>query len=88
MDGVSREELKQVGQMLLVVLPLMIGLAVFMFNSPMYHDMQATKRAIAQSYLLKQYTLSDERDSIIDRYGFTDDEVDPIKLLRKWQEER
>ena len=80
-------QIKDVGQMLLITVPLIIGLYVYWINCPMFKNVILQQRESAQSYLQQTYyhnnrTLLD-REALINQYGFTVDELNPEQFILK-----
>lgn len=71
-----KKEVKDILQLLLLVLPL-FGIMVFgWFHSPMYADAIEQNRVRAQIYLAKTYYYSsyveEQRQMLMDHYGLTE----------------
>lgn len=85
MDGVNRDELKRVGFMLLICLPLFVLMFVGFMHSPMYQTAREQEREATQLTIATNYYMLDPsvRQELMTKYGFTEDEVDILKLMGK-----
>lgn len=84
-----RREIKDILGLLIITLPLCAGLFFYWPHSPMYKDIIADQRLAAQTYLTRTYYDADSaynREAMIKYYGFTDDEINPSKILRQLPE--
>jgi len=81
-----RKEVKDVLHLLLMLMPIFIGLVLFWFYSPMYADVKARERLAAQEYLSRTYFYPDVvgREWLIEKYNFTDNEINPSKILHQF----
>lgn len=88
-----RKEVKDILQLLLLILP-MFGITVFgWLHSPMYADVIEKDRLAAQIYLVKtyffrSYFIDEERQAMMEHYGFTEEDIHPTKIFKKWEESR
>ena len=83
-----KKELKDVLQLLAMVLPLFAVMMLGWFVSPMYADVKAQQRLNVQGYLNKTYYFSPDpyidRAGMIEYYGITDEEINTEKILRNF----
>lgn len=89
MDNVSKQELKQVWQLLLIILPCFLALYIGFHFTPMYREAQAANRQAIITYLTVNYyhrPSAETRAVIIQTYKVSDNEVNPQKLLTKFSE--
>jgi len=82
------KELKDVLQLLAMVLPLFAFMMLGWFVSPMYAGVKAQQRLAVQGYLNKTYyfppDLSLDRDRMIEHFKITDEEINTEKILRNF----
>ena len=82
------KELKDVLQLLAMVLPLFAFMMLGWFLSPMYADVKAQQRLNVQGYLNKTYYFSPDpyidRARMIEYFKITDAEINTEKILRNF----
>ena len=82
------KELKDVLQLLAMVLPLFAFMMWGWFLSPMYADVKAQQRFDVQSYLNKTYYFPPDpnldRAMMIEYFKITDEEINTEKILRNF----
>ena len=79
-------EVKNILQLLALILPLFAVMVVGWLNSPMYDGVKANERREAQILLLAQTyhtNASVNREALVEKYHFTEEELD-LSLL--WQQ--
>lgn len=80
------KEIKGVLQLLALILPVFALMITGWFFSPMYADVKTAERHDAQQYLNKTYYFpsnpSIDRKGMIEKYGLTDEEINPSKAFR------
>ena len=82
MEGVSKQELKQVGQLLLIIVLIMaLGFWGFL-QSPMYQAKVEQDRINAINYLINNRMVpEDKKQEIMDKYGLTIEDLTTDRLL-------
>ena len=82
------KELKDVLQLLAMVLPLFAFMVLGWFVSPMYADVKAQQRFDVQGYLNKTYYFPADptinRAGMIEYFKITDEEINTEKILRNF----
>ena len=79
-------QIKDIGQMLLLIIPVCIGFYFYWINCPMYQDIKAQQRASIQSYLQRTYYSiipGEDREKMMSDHNLTDEDIDPEKFLQK-----
>jgi len=83
------KEIKDALQLLAMILPVFALVIIGWCHSPMYVDIKAEGRFNARNYLIESYFFPNplfDREAMIEDYGFTDDEINPEKVLRRFIE--
>ncbi len=83
---IAKRELKEVGWLLAIVIPLFVGLILWFPHSPEYQRELQINRMQVRSYLLQPYVYGisftpEERINLMARYHFTEDDVNIEKVL-------
>ena len=82
------KEIKDVLQLLAMVLPLFAFMVLGWFVSPMYADVKAQQRLAVQGYLNKTYYFPPDpnldRAMMIEYFKITDEEINTEKILRNF----
>lgn len=84
------KQIKDILGMLLIVVPFMAGIVIWWQYSPMYHNIINSQRQAVQNYLIRTYYYSSpyyDKKALMNHYGFTDEDINPVKLLNRWIDE-
>ena len=80
------KEVKDVLQMLVLVVPIMAGCYFAWLQTPMYKDIKEQMRMQTQLYLQQTYYSNIpglNKDEMMRKYGLTDADINPLKMLEK-----
>lgn len=87
----AKDIAKDILGLLTIVLPIFILTFVWWLNSPLYAAEKEAERYQAQQILLQTYNLGDagpyniDREELIERYGFTEEEINPNSLFDEFK---
>lgn len=76
--------MKDLLPIILICLVMFGGGLIYWLTSNTYKDIKIAQREAARDYVIQNYFMpTPDNRILIEKYGFTDDEINPVKILHE-----